>query len=85
MSILYALCFVENELKTDVQELETVIQLDNCKRQVVQKILDSGVHGRQNHSQPLLKFHYAWHGKEYCGKCSAFVKFKKFFLKDHLR
>ena len=67
VSLLYALCFVENELKNE-PAIQSVIQLENCKRQVVQRMLSSGVEGRQSHDRPLLNYHYAWHGKEYCGK-----------------
>lgn len=71
VSLLYALCFVENELGTESslqQELEPVIQLENCKSRLVQRMLVSGVEGRQALSRPLLNYHYSWHGKEYCGK-----------------
>lgn len=85
VSMLYALCFVENELANDPavrQELESVMQLENCKRQVVQRMLVSGAEGRQSQSRPLLNYHYAWHGKEYCGKqmpCSLNLDFKIFY------
>ena len=69
-SLLYALCFVENELKNhlNISQLNHVIQLDDCKRRVVQKIINSGVEGRQLESNALLHYHYAWHGKAYTGK-----------------
>ena len=69
VSLLYALCFVENELKASVNihELQNVIRLDDLKRELVQKILSSGVEGRQQESDPSLSYHYRWHGKAYCG------------------
>lgn len=71
VSLLYALCFVEKNLtdndSNSIQQLEHVIKLDDCKRQVVQKILSSGIEQRQQERTPLLNYHYAWHGKQYTG------------------
>ena len=69
VSLLYALCFIEAELKNviNILELSNIIQINESKRLLVQKILSSGIEGRKQLKDPLLFFHYSWHNREYCG------------------
>lgn len=79
VSLLYALCFVENELKSviNIEDL-SVIRIEDSKRQLVQRILESGIEGRSEQRSPSLAYHYSWHGKEYCGAGSYLINHIKF-------